>query len=414
MARRRVQIIAATANGKTLVYTDSGRGTIGFVDITNPSRPQPAGTVELDPAPSDDATYSPTSVDILQNRYALVTADTSGSKANPSGRLVVVDINRRSVVTELNLGGQPDSAKISPDNRYLAIAVENERDEAVEVGGVEGGLQMPPGYLAVVRLQGPPTNWFRQDVSLTGLTQLYPDDPEPEFVDVNDANQAVVTLQENNHIVVVDLASRTVVNHFPAGAVTLDGVDLTDDLRITPIETAVDVLREPDAAAWIGRRIATANEGDLDGGSRGFTLFDADGSVFYDSGTLLDRLAVRFGHYPERRSDAKGTEPEAIAYARYGPNDVLFVGSERGSFVAVFQLDRRGRPEFSQLLPASLGPEGSTGDSAPQPARGLGRNRHSALRRPFDGDLRAEAWRADLSTALLGQGTSLTKVDTST
>jgi hypothetical protein len=353
------EIIAATANGKTLVYTDGGRGTIGFIDITNPSRPLPAGTVALDPDPSDDVDYSPTSVDILQNRYALVTADTSESKANPSGRLVVVDIDRRSVVTELDLGGQPDSAKISPDNRYLAIAIENERNEDIEVGGVEGGLpQFPAGYLAVVRLQGPPTNWFRQDVSLTGLAALYPDDPEPEFVDVNHANQAVVTLQENNHIVIVDLASRTVVNHFPAGAVTLDGVDLTDNLIIAPVETAVDVLREPDAAAWVGRRIATANEGDLDGGSRGFTLFDADGSVFYDSGTLLDRLAVRFGHYPERRSDAKGTEPESIAYAKYGPNDVLFVGSERGSFVAVFQLDRRGRPEFSQILPAPLGPEG--------------------------------------------------------
>jgi hypothetical protein len=353
------EIIAATADGKTLVYTDGGRGTVGFIDITNPARPLPAGTVELDPDPSDDVDYSPTSVDVLQNRYALVTADTSESKANPSGKLVVVDIDRRAVVTELDLGGQPDSAKISPDHRYLAIAIENERNEDIEVGGVEGGLpQLPAGYLAVVRLQGPPTSWFRQDVALTGLAALYPDDPEPEFVDINHANQAVVTLQENNHIVIVDLASRTVVNHFPAGAVTLNGVDLTDNLIIAPVETAVDVLREPDAAAWVGRRIATANEGDLDGGSRGFTIFDTDGSVFYDSGTLLDRLAVRFGHYPERRSDAKGTEPEAISYAKYGPNDVLFVGSERGSFVAVFQLDRRGRPEFSQLLPAPLGPEG--------------------------------------------------------
>ena len=35
--------------------------------------------------------------------------------------------------------------------------------------------------------------------------------------------------------------------------------------------------------------------------------------------TLLEQLAVRFGHYPERRSDAKGTEPEAIAYATLRP-----------------------------------------------------------------------------------------------
>ncbi len=353
------EIIAATADGRTLVYTDALRGAVGFIDISNPARPLPGGSMVLDPDPTDDIAWSPTSVDVLRNRYALVSVDTSASKANPSGRLLVIDIASRQVVTELDLGGQPDSAKISPDHRFLAIAIENERDEDIEVGGVEGGLPQPPaGYLAVVRLQGPPSTWYRQDVSLTGIAELYPDDPEPEFVDVNDANQAVVTLQENNHIAVVDLERLRVVRHFPAGAVTLNGVDLLDNLVIAPVQTAANVLREPDAAAWVGRRIATANEGDLVGGSRGFSIFNPDGSVFFDSGTWLERLAVRFGHYPERRSDAKGAEPEAIAFAKYGPNDVLFVGAERGSFVAVFQLDRAGRPEFSQILPAPLGPEG--------------------------------------------------------
>jgi hypothetical protein len=353
------EIIAATADGQTLVYTDAVRGAVGFIDISNPAQPVPGGAILLDPDPTDGVAWSPTSVDVLRNRYALVAVDTSVSKADPSGRLLVIDIASRAVVTEIDLGGQPDSAKISPDHRFLAIAIENERDEDIDVNGVEGGLpQLPAGYLAVIRLQGPPSNWYRQDVSLTGIADLYPNDPEPEFVDVNDANQAVVTLQENNHIAIVDLERLSVVRHFPAGAVTLNGVDLTDNLVIAPVETAANVLREPDAAAWVGRRIATANEGDLDGGSRGFSIFNPDGSVFFDSGTWLDRLAVRFGHYPERRSDAKGTEPEAIAFAKYGPNDVLFVGAERGSFVGVFQLDRAGRPEFSQFLPAPLGPEG--------------------------------------------------------
>ena len=36
------EIVAATANGSTLVYTDAIRGTIGFIDITNPSDPAAA------------------------------------------------------------------------------------------------------------------------------------------------------------------------------------------------------------------------------------------------------------------------------------------------------------------------------------------------------------------------------------
>ena len=84
-----------------------------------------------------------------------------------------------------------------------------------------------------------------------------------------------------------------------------------------------DVPREPDAVAWVpgflGRaNVATANEGDLFGGSRGFSIFQRDGDLAFDSGNSYEELAVRHGHYPEGRSGNKGTEPEAIAYAQFG------------------------------------------------------------------------------------------------
>jgi hypothetical protein len=354
------EIVAATAHGKTLVYTDSPRGTIGFIDITNPASPQPGGTVTLDPNPHDDRVYSPTSVAVLRSQYALVAADSSDSKADPSGSLLVIDVRTRATVAEIDLGGQPDSVKVSPDHRFVAISIENERDEEIVVDDVEGGLpQAPAGYLTVIETKGHPASWIRHDVPLTGLASLYPNDPEPEFVDINQANQAVVTLQENNHIVIVDLPSRTVIDHFPAGVVTLEGVDAIEDGVISLTDTLVDVPREPDAATWLDSgRIATANEGDLNGGSRGFTVFNRDGTVAYDSGTSFEHLAVRFGDYPEERSENKGSEPESITSAKYGPHDLLFVGSERGSFVAVFRMDREGQPAFAQLLPAPLGPEG--------------------------------------------------------
>lgn len=398
------EIVAASADGKTLVYTDAGLGLIGFIDITDPSRPQAAGTVALDPDPTDGVAYSPTSVDVLRNKYALVSADTSVSKKDTSGELVVIDLATGVIAARLDLGGQPDSLKVSPDHRFIAIAIENERDENVCVGGTQNGRQVvgsspgpgettaalcvsgggavgvmpqnqignPAGYLAVFRAAGPPAGWVRQDVTLTGVADQFPDDPEPEFVDINQKNQAVVTLQENNHIVVVDLPSLAVVTDFSAGTVDLTQIDTVRAGSGVPntialVNSAVRVRREPDAVAWVGARMATANEGDLvqslppssaQGGSRGFTIFNLDGSVAFDSGNTFEHLAVRFGHYPERRSNSKGSEPESIAAATYGPNDLLFVGSERGSFVAVYQLDREGRPSFAQLLPAPLGPEG--------------------------------------------------------
>lgn len=353
------EIIAATRDGKTLVYTDSPGNQIGFVDITDPTNPLPAGVF-------DKLGGEPTAVDVLGNKYALVSVNTSESFTDPSGKLVVVDIDKRSIVGEIDLGGQPDSLKISPDGRFAAIAIENERDEDVMIDGVEGGLpQLPAGFLAIVDIIGTtPANWVRRDVDLTGLASFAPEDPEPEFVDINENNEAVVTLQENNHIAIVDLATGTVTNHFNLGAVTLNGVDATEDGIISLTETLTDVPREPDAVTWLpnGRRggylIATANEGDLFGGSRGFSLFSPNGNVLFDSGTSYEETAVQHGHYPEERSENKGTEPEAIEYGNFGRDDFLFVGSERGSFIAVYEV-KDARPKFKQLLPGPLGPEGA-------------------------------------------------------
>lgn len=378
------EIITSTPDGRTLIYTDA-EGALGFIDISDPARPLAAGTLALDPDPASAPAYSPTSVTVLRNQYVLVAIDTSLSKKQPSGELQVIDLVTRNTVATIDLGGQPDSIKVSPDSRYIAVVVENERDEALCVGGTAddqavaeaactagggrlGGMPQhqlgnPAGYLSVIETAGAPTAWVRDDVSLVGYANRFPDDPEPEFVDINRKNQAVVTLQENNHIVVVDLRRRSIVTHFSAGAVDLTQIDTVRAGSGVPntialVNSQPGRLREPDAVTWVGDRIATANEGDYDGGSRGFTLFNLDGTVFYDSGNQFEHLGVRVGHYPDRRSNSKGTEPEAILFATYGSNDVLFVGSERGSFVAVYLIDRRGVPRFSQLLPGPLAPEG--------------------------------------------------------
>jgi Esterase-like activity of phytase len=379
------EIITGTPDGRTLVYTDAEGGAIGFIDITNPAAPVAGGTVGLDPDPTTAPAYSPTSAAVFRNQFVLVAVDTSVSKKQASGELQVIDLATRAKVATIDLGGQPDSIEVSPDHRYIAVVVENERDEALCVGGTAndqtvtdaactagggrlGGLPQtqlgnPAGYLSVIETAGPPSSWVRNDISLTGYAIRFPDDPEPEFVDINRRNQAVVTLQENNHIVVVDLARKSVLTHFSAGAVDLTRIDTVRAGTGVPntialVNTQRGRLREPDAVTWVGERVATANEGDYDGGSRGFTLFNLDGTVFYDSGNAFEHLGVRFGHYPDRRSNSKGTEPEAILFARYGSSELLFVGSERGSFVAVYVLDRSGVPHFSQLLPGPIAPEG--------------------------------------------------------
>ncbi|MGA0839856.1 MAG: esterase-like activity of phytase family protein, partial [Pseudomonadales bacterium] len=343
------EIVAASEDGRTLIYTDSPGEQIGFVDITDPGNPLALGTL---PTPGE-----PTSVAVA-GRYALAAVDTSPDFLNPSGELLVIDIASGAEVRTLDLGGQPDSVAVSPDRRYAAIAIENQRDEDAGDGAPP---QLPAGYLVVLSLQGEPATWTRTDVALDLPGMIYPDDPEPEYVDINARNEAVVTLQENNHIAIVDLATATVIEDFSAGAVDLDGIDTLDERpnRVLQEDTLTAVLREPDGVTWINDELlATANEGDLDGGSRGFTVFRRDGLVVFESGNQLDQISVRVGNYPDRRSDAKGNEPENIAAATYGADDFLFINSERASLVYVYDINDPIQPLFRQVLPAALSPEG--------------------------------------------------------
>jgi hypothetical protein len=353
------EIVAASEDGKTLVYTDSPNNSLGFVDIRNPSKPRGLGALKLDGEPTSVA---------VQGRWALVGVNTSESLANPSGYLGVFDIASCAsavlscqAIAKLPLAGQPDSVAVSPDGRYAAIAIENERDEDVTVNGVEGGLpQAPGGWLQIVNLHGSPAQWSLRSVDLSGLAAYAPEDPEPEYVSINALNIAVVTLQENNHIALVHLPSGKVIRHFPAGEVDLKNVDADNEGLLNPIYSLDDLAREPDAVAWLTPSLfATANEGDLFGGSRGLSIFGAaTGKVWFDSDVELEQIAAAYGHYPDDRGDNKGVEPEGIAFARYGRDEYLFVGMERANLTAVFETSGFGRPRFVQALPSGIGPEG--------------------------------------------------------
>jgi hypothetical protein len=345
------EIVAATPDGMMLVYTDSPGERIGFVDIGDPGSPAPAGTL--------DVAGEPTSVTVV-GTTVLAAVNTSESYVNPGGHIAVIDLAGRSVLARCDLGGQPDSVGVSPDGAYLAVAIENERDEELNDGVIP---QLPAGQLAILELdaEGRPTNCDSPRlVDLTGIAEIAPDDPEPEFVAINDANIVAVTLQENNHIALVDLATGAVTGHFSAGAVDLEAIDTEDDGIVAGTGSLTGVLREPDAVAWLGtERLVTANEGDYEGGSRGFTIFSTSGDVLYESGNAVEHLAMGHGHYPDDRADNKGVEPEGVTVGVYGDTPLIFVAAERGNFVAVFEDQGPGAaPEFVQLLPTAVGPEG--------------------------------------------------------
>ncbi len=424
---RVAEILDVSPDGNTVLYTDSEAAAIGFLGINDPYNPVGLGTIDLASALGSD-NVEPTSLAVAKVKgsvYALVAVNTSPDLLNPSGTLAVFDVtgvndgngaddaSEASLVTTFPLSGQPDSIAVSPRNNYAAVVIENERDEELCVGGefdgfaidedleegtvdtagkviaedvcedpqsgtadgdvsqdgvagVAGGLpQLPSGGLDVVKMSGKVTAWKVKPVDLSGLADIAGEDAEPEYVDIRRNNQAVVTLQENNHAVIVNLKKGKVVRHFPLGEVKLKNVDLTEEGVIRFEEDAVR-LREPDAVTTLNYgQFATANEGDFEGGSRGFTIFDRRGKVKYESAESFDHMVARHGHYPEERSGNKGSEPEGIDSAYYGRDLFLFVGAERAGLIGVYKVKNTGRNKgkkakvvFHQALPAGIGPEG--------------------------------------------------------
>lgn len=373
------EIVAATPDGLTLVYTSADAGALGLVDITRPDKPVQLPRVNVQRA----GVGEPTSVAISPDgRYAVVAVRQGDDAANAHAGVVrVYDIrNPRSVtwVKDVVVGVGPDSLALVGQGRTLraVVAIEDEETDAKGDATLDG---QRPGRIDVVGLQdlyGGKSSGVQSIDLVDALKALpdavYPNDPQPEFVAVdNRGRQAVVSLQENNAIAVLDLSHprrARLERVVSAGTVTRYGnADLQKDKEIN-FKDSFRARREPDAVAWVAPGVfATANEGDgkKDGngvmpGARGFTLMNTRGEVVYETGARTELNAVPRGHYPDGRSASKGVEIEAVTAGVFGGKPYLLVGSERGSFVEVYRVDDVRQPRFVQLLPTGMSPEGLT------------------------------------------------------
>ena len=154
----------------------------------------------------------------------------------------------------MELGGQPDSVAVSPDGTFVAIAIENERNEDIN----DEKFHNFQGFCGNVNLADNSVT----KADLVVFSTIAPNDPEPEFVDINNLGEIVVSIQENNWMAVIDRNGK-VISEFDAGLVTLEGVDNKKDGELKMVDTIENVRREPDAVKWIDNdHFATANEGD--------------------------------------------------------------------------------------------------------------------------------------------------------
>lgn len=373
------EIVSATPDGKTLLFTSADAGAMGVVDITDPAQPLVLPRVDV----RMGGVGEPTSVAVSPDgRYAVLALRLDDDLSNARrGFLRVYDIrDPRAVrhVKDISVGIGPDSLALAGAGKTLraVVAIEDEETDAKGDATLDGKR---PGRIDVVGLQdlyGGRSTGLQSIELVEALKALpdavYPADPQPEFVSVSpNGRLAVVTLQENNAVALIDLRDASqarLLRVLSAGTVSRQGnADLQKDKEIV-FKDSFSGRREPDAVSWVSDEVfALANEGDgkkdkagVLPGARGFTLMNTQGEVVHETGDQTERIALLHGHYPDGRSASKGVEIEGVASARFGGKPYLLVGSERGSFLAVYEVSDPKQPRFMQLLPTGMSPEGIT------------------------------------------------------
>lgn len=353
------EIISASPDGNLVAFTNAGDKQIGFIDIQNPQAPQPLGSLDM------SSLGEPTSVVITPNGQLAIAAILAAD-ANP-GVLVFINPSTRELVGQLQLPGiGPDSVAITPDGSKVIVAIEDEED-------VENLPGQRTGSVAIVTIdyanpsQSAITSVAFDLSTIPGVN--YANDVQPEFVAISpDGQTAAVTLQENNAIALIDIASGQVSKLFSAGIVSHNQADLISD-GVVQLNQPFVGRREPDAITFSpdGRYLITANEGDTDlesfgdnvwSGGRGWTIFDLEGNVVYEGGPSLEIAAAQAGRYPDDRSEKRGIEVEGATVATVNGKPLAFVASERGSFVAAYDISDIRNPQLLSLMETGDSPEG--------------------------------------------------------
>lgn len=86
-------------------------------------------------------------------------------------------------------------------------------------------------------------------------------------------------------------------------------------------------------------------------GGRSFSIWNGmTGEQVYDSGSDLARQAIAANVFPDKRSDAKGVEPESVTTGMVGAKHLAFIALERADTVAVYDITDLNNISFEQML----------------------------------------------------------------
>lgn len=266
------EIPAYDARSKRLFVVNAGLGDVDVLDLSNPAAPVRIGGLDVGAIGA--------SANSVATHDGLVAVAVEATDKTAPGTVALYDAATLALLGQAPVGALPDMLTFTPDGTTLLVANEGEPNAGYTVDP-EGSISLVDvrdPRAPVVRTAGFGAFNGRADalraagVRLFGPGASVAQDLEPEYITVaDDGRTAWATLQENNALARIDLASATVTDILPLGykdhAVAGQGLDPSDrDAGVAIANWPVFGMYQPDAIASysVGGQtyLVTANEGD--------------------------------------------------------------------------------------------------------------------------------------------------------
>lgn len=250
----------------------------GAVDVLNAA--DPANPVLLQELTVESITEGAVVNSIAYKGGYLAVAVEAPTKTD-NGWVALFDATSLEMLGYEQVGAQPDMVTFTPDGEYVLTANEGEpsTDYQIDPVGSISILGVSEGQLVEVRTAGFSAFNTQADTLRSAGVRIYgpnasvEQDLEPEYIAISsDSSTAWVSLQENNALAKVDIATATVTDILPLGykdhGTAGNGLDVSDSDDAINIDTWPGVLGmyQPDSIAAYEvdgeTLLVTANEGD--------------------------------------------------------------------------------------------------------------------------------------------------------
>jgi hypothetical protein len=309
-----------------LFVTNGATNQIDIVDISDPTYPEKVKSIDL-------AAKGVIGIQSVAAKDGLVAIATSLVSTQSNGKIFFADTNGKLVKgaeSGIEVGALPDHVVFSPDGRYVMSANEGEPKSYCLTDGKLPTTTDPYGSISIIDVSGSvpsaaTTLNFEayndragaltfQGGRVFGPNATTAQDLEPEYITFSpDSKYAYVTLQENNAIATIDVATKAILeisglgykNHSVAGK----GLDAINDGTATVANQNVQGMYLPDAIASLKgadgtNYVVTANEGDsrsypcVLGGTDTTKIEDEDAkisSIFDSTDTAITAVSKAVG-----------------------------------------------------------------------------------------------------------------------